>query len=167
MNPVQELWWRQSKSDLQTFELLNRHQADPCHLLHYLQMGTEKIAKAYFGEVDGPRFGHAVFVSFLRSLASLRGASQRAVIEALEFRSPNAFTAWLHGAYPLAYELERLAPALAGDGPNPEYPWPRGRPVACPCDFRFPIWDRVSETATGRQFLLMLERLVDRLDRYG
>lgn len=24
---------------------------------------------------------------------------------------------------PLAYEIEKLAPALAGDGPNPEYPW--------------------------------------------
>ena len=29
---------------------------------------------------------------------------------------------------PLAYEIEKLAPALAGDGPNPEYPWeaPKG-----------------------------------------
>ena len=47
MNEAQRLWWEQSKSDLRIFKQLRKLGAHPCHLLHYLQMATEKISKAY------------------------------------------------------------------------------------------------------------------------
>jgi hypothetical protein len=42
MNEAQKLWWYQAKSDLQLFKQLRRVGAHECHLLHYLQMSTEK-----------------------------------------------------------------------------------------------------------------------------
>ncbi len=43
MNPYQELWWRQAKSDLSVLVSLRGSGAAPCHQLHYLQMVTEKL----------------------------------------------------------------------------------------------------------------------------
>ena len=48
MIDAQRLWWEQSKSDLRVFKQLRALGAHPCHLLHYLQMATEKLSKAYF-----------------------------------------------------------------------------------------------------------------------
>ena len=47
MNPAQTLWWTQAKSDYAIFDQLRRLGTHECHLLHYLQMSTEKVAKAY------------------------------------------------------------------------------------------------------------------------
>ena len=47
MNDAQELWWRQARSDHALFVRLRRIGAEECHLLHYLQMATEKLSKAY------------------------------------------------------------------------------------------------------------------------
>jgi hypothetical protein len=46
MNKYQELWWQQSESDHAAFQLLRGHGPGVCHTLHYLQMTTEKLAKA-------------------------------------------------------------------------------------------------------------------------
>ena len=54
MNDAQELWLRQARSDHALFLQLRRTGADECHLLHYLQMATEKLSKAYLW-----RSGHA------------------------------------------------------------------------------------------------------------
>ena len=43
-----------------------------------------------------------------------------------------------------------MAPALAVDGPNPEYPWPPGNPNATPAEHTFSIWQDLVETAMGR-----------------
>ncbi|MCA9157918.1 MAG: hypothetical protein KDA72_06300 [Planctomycetales bacterium] len=48
MNSYQLVWWQQAQSDHQTFLLARRQGIAQCHSLHYLQMVTEKIAKAYF-----------------------------------------------------------------------------------------------------------------------
>jgi hypothetical protein len=46
MNGCQDLWWQQARSDHAILLLLRRYGVAPCHQLHYLQMVTEKIAKA-------------------------------------------------------------------------------------------------------------------------
>jgi hypothetical protein len=68
MNNAQRLWYEQAKSDLTIFKQLRKLGAQPCHLLHYLQMTTEKISKAYFwrsGKV--PPKSHTGFVLFFLS----------------------------------------------------------------------------------------------------
>ena len=47
MNPYQRVWWQQVQSDYSVLLLLRREGAAPCRQLHYLQMVTEKLAKAY------------------------------------------------------------------------------------------------------------------------
>ena len=48
---------------------LRRHGAGACHHLHYLQMVTEKLGKAYFSANGKPREkSHASFVRFLQAL---------------------------------------------------------------------------------------------------
>src|SRR4051812_21820753 len=72
MNRYQELWWRQAKSDHDGFLLLRHQGVAECHLLHYLQMATEKIAKAYFWRSGNPPPKiHAGFVHFLRFLGAI------------------------------------------------------------------------------------------------
>jgi hypothetical protein len=46
MTDAQRLWWAQAKSDHGVFVLLRKQGVHDCHLLHYLQMATEKLAKA-------------------------------------------------------------------------------------------------------------------------
>src|SRR6056297_2502413 len=48
MNEAQRLWWVQAKSDFEIFELLRGEGVAACHSLHFLQMSTQKIAKASF-----------------------------------------------------------------------------------------------------------------------
>jgi hypothetical protein len=71
MNSFQRIWWEQVKSDYQIFALIRSRGIAQCHSLHYLQMVTEKIAKAYFWRSGAPpQKGHAAFVDFLRSLGA-------------------------------------------------------------------------------------------------
>src|SRR5208283_5496445 len=69
MNPEQELWWRQAESDHSVFVHLRRAGIPECHLLHYLQMATEKLSKAYLWRSGhAPPRTHVGFVRFLRAL---------------------------------------------------------------------------------------------------
>ncbi len=74
---------------------------------------------------------------------------------------------WTTTALPLIYELERLAPALSNDGPNPEYPWPHLAPQNAPATFDFPIWRQLTETGRGRQLLLIIKTAIDQFPIYG
>jgi hypothetical protein len=58
---------------------------------------------------------------------------------------------------PLAERIERLAPALNPDGPNPEYPWPRADPAFAPAEYQFDLWDELQGSADGRQFVKLLD----------
>jgi hypothetical protein len=62
----------------------------------------------------------------------------------------------------LAPEIEKLAPAIAGEtGPaNAEYPWKRDGSVIVPCDFGFPSLARLIESG-GRTFLKPVSRALD------
>src|SRR5258708_6753972 len=74
MNQAQRLWWQQAQSDLQ---LLNQFSGSvhQCHRLHYLQMATEKLSKAYLWRSGkSPPRSHVGFVRFLKALLDRRSS---------------------------------------------------------------------------------------------
>ena len=156
MTEFQRLFLVQARSDFAVFELL-RSQADlpACHPLHYLQMATELFGKAHAWK-HGPRANtHRAFVGFLRSLSTNRKAQKQ-----LGFEGRNGI--WEHlirKSIPLAQGIEDLAPALALDGPNPEYPWPRDAPRSAPAEHLFEMWQQLQDTDAGRRFLRMVRHL--------
>jgi hypothetical protein len=169
MNTYQELWWRQASSDHAVLLLLRRQgNVDPCHHLHYLQMVTEKVAKAFFwrSNKEPPR-SHAGFVQFLRSLGGVQSSRRQQVADVLEFASFQSLQNSIRRMLPLAYELEHLAPALAQNGPNPEYPWPPAAPRHAPATFHFDVWTQLINTGQGRQLLQLIDVMIKRFPAYG
>jgi hypothetical protein len=156
MTEFQRLFLVQARTDLVVFELL-RGKADlpACQALHYLQMSTELFGKAHAWKHGPQRNTHRAFVGFLRSLSTNRKAQNQ-----LGFKGHNE--SWEHmirKSVPLAERVEDLAPALALDGPNPEYPWPRAEPRFAPAEHEFAIWQELQATAAGRQFLKLIRDL--------
>ena len=168
MNDYQELWWRQARSDHTVLVLLRRHDAAPCHQLHYLQMVTEKLGKAYFWRSGNPPpRSHAGFVQCLRFLGGVRQSERQQIADAFAFRRFEDFQNWIRAVLPLGYALERLAPALAQDGSNPEYPWPQNAPEYVPATFEFDIWRELTGTGRGRQFMQVIEFAVNKFPVYS
>lgn len=62
--------------------------------------------------------------------------------------------------------MERLAPPLAGDGANPEYPWPHSRPEYAPANHSFAVWTLLA-SGQGRDFMRILRTAVDRFPEYA
>lgn len=183
MTPRQRAFYRQAASDWAVFAYLR--QATPggvkpwrrqlaglvgvnvpvlpvCHELHYLQMCTEKLAKAYF--LANPPGGHAAFRQFLRSLLTNGTA-----VGPLGFSSSGDLTRWVNTAVPVGDALEDLAPALADRAglPNPEYPWPKAAPVTAPVDHPFvvEVYSRLATQARSGEppFLEIFGRMVETL----
>jgi hypothetical protein len=73
---------------------------------------------------------------------------------------------WIRSVLPIAYELERLAPDLANNGPNPEYPWPHVQPEFAPVDFDFSVWASLT-TVQGRDLMRMIRIAVNRFPEYA
>jgi hypothetical protein len=153
----------QARTDFAVFELLRKQTDVPaCHALHYLQMATELLGKAYAWKRGCPGNTHRAFVSFLRSLSTNRKAQKELGFEG---RNEN----WEHlirKSVALAEQVENLAPALALDAPNPKYPWPRLDPQIAPAEHTFGIWQELQETAAGRQFLRLISHLFAAADVY-
>jgi hypothetical protein len=159
MNEKQRLYLVQARSDWQVYRLLKSQPN--CHRLHYFQMCTEKLAKAYFWKSPGAgNLGHAAFVKFVRAMAT-----RPKVASKLGFDNTVSFGEWIKDVSDLAYELERLAPALAGDGPNPEYPWPRHNPAHAPVEHDFQAW-RHMQSANGRCLWLMIDKVLEDFDQW-
>jgi hypothetical protein len=151
MNEQQRLFLVQARSDWDVFQLLKRRPV--CHQLHYLQMCTEKLAKAYFWrDKSAANLGHAAFSKFVRSIGT-----NRTVAEKLGFPNTTSFKEWIKDVSDLAYELERLSPDLAGAGPNPEYPWPREEPTCAPIEQQFQAWAHF-QTANGNCLRRMIQQ---------
>jgi hypothetical protein len=169
MNQFQQAWWRQSKADHAVFALLWRAQVSPCHLLHYLQMVTEKLAKAFFWRSGSPpsKKSHVAFVKFLRYLAAVRhDVPQRRIANLFACRRFSDFQGRVRAVLPIAYELERLAPNLANDGPNPEYPWPFVRPLVAPVDHDFAVWSSL-KLSQGRDLVKLIKTAIERFPEYA
>jgi hypothetical protein len=163
MTEYQRLFCAQARTDFVVFGLLRTQPNLPaCHALHYLQMATELLGKAHAWK-HGPRANtHRAFVSFLRSLSTNRTAQKQ-----LGYK--DRIESWQHlirKSVALAERTENLAPALALDGPNPEYPWPRNAPQVAPVEHTFGIWQDLEETAAGRQFLTLISRLFESAHAY-
>ena len=131
-----------------------------CHELHYLQMCTEKLAKAYF-KTD-PRTGHADFRGFLVALPS-----NPAAVAPLGFADIGGLTRWQGSVKPIVDAIEDLAPQIADKKnlPNPEYPWPRADPTTAPVDYPFTaeVFTKLDAQATSGEppFLTVLGRMID------
>lgn len=168
MNEYQELWWQQAKSDYAVLLLLRRQGVPSCHQLHYLQMATEKLGKAYFWRsgAEPPR-SHAGFVQFMRSFGNVRATQRQQIADLFAFGRFDDFQNWIRAILPLAYALERLAPALANDGPNTEYPWPHNAPAHIPAAFSFDVWTQLTGTGRGRQLMQMIQVAIEQFPVYG
>jgi hypothetical protein len=163
MTEYQRLFLAQARADFAQFQVFRGASELPhCHALHYLQMATELLGKASAWK-DGPtKLTHRAFVKFLRVLAQNPKAQKR-----LGYDGKNA--QWQHilkKSAPLAERIEDLAPSLAGDGPNPEYPWPSDAPEHTPVEFEFPLWTDLTVKTPGRQFLDFLATLFNEADAF-
>jgi hypothetical protein len=168
MNPNQALWWEQSRSDHKVLLLLRRNDADPCHQLHYLQMVTEKLAKAYLWRSGTPPpKKHPGFAQFMKSLGDIHPSNRARLATVLGFKNFKSLRTWIRSVMPMVYALERLAPALAQDGPNPEDPWPHHAPTEYPARHQFALWVELTDTSHGRQLMQVIQTLVDRFPAYG
>lgn len=184
MTPQQSAFFRQSQTDWETYQYL--HQATPsgtaslvrkvcrlvgvrvpllpvCHELHYLQMCTEKLAKAYFHDVGRPRT-HAAFRKMFLSLRTNPNA-----VAPLRFSSIVELVQWITSVQPVVDALEDLAPAIADrpqvQKPNPEYPYPKSNPIHAPADylFRLEVYALLdAQIQTGQPaFLMILSRMIE------
>jgi hypothetical protein len=169
MTPVQTLWWEQVHAEHRILLHLRKAGAEACHQLHYLQMVTEKLGKAYFWRSGNPpRRSHASFVRFLQALAGRPMVDRNRIAQLLGFNRSDDFERRIQVTAPLAYELERLAPALAGDdGPNPEYPWPRLAPAETPVMFEFSVWFQLTNSGRGRRLLKVIDHAVEEFPNYA
>lgn len=109
-----------------------------------------------------PGKSHKGLVSFLRGLSSNTKAQRQ-----LGYDGQNEN--WIHTLRkitPIAEALQNIAPALAQNGPNPEYPWPTHAPTMAPVEYDFPIWGELTETAYGRALIAFLHHLFDAAEEY-
>lgn len=169
MNDYQKTWWEQTCSDYDMLLLLRKNNAPPCQQLHYLQMVTEKLAKAYWWRDNRPpKSTHVAFVRFLQIVAgNLRREEQRRIADLLNLENEKKLRWHIREISDLAYEVERLAPGLVEDGPNAEYPWPHENPRHSPVKYQFPLWEKLASTGRGRQFLQFIDKAVRQFPKYA
>jgi len=152
----------QARSDWRAYLAIQGLSLDDCHSLHYLQMTTEKLAKAMFLARDvnirKTRTSHKAFLRFLQ-LAARHPALPH------KFNMPaKQFLEFVKSLWPLATAIEQLAPALAPDGPNAEYPWeePSGA-IQAPASYPFPAAMKLKQP-TGRKLLRLIKALLDQFE---
>ncbi len=168
MNDYQKLWWEQAKSDFSVFVLLSKQPVSPCHLLHYLQMSTEKLLKAYLWSSgsSSPK-SHKGIVSLLRLWNSIhKEKKQQRIAKVFSSLKYNKFQNRIRWIMPIAHGLENLAPTLADKGPNTEYPWPHESPTHAPVNHDFAEW-KMLETPCGRDLLRVIRIGIEKLPEYA
>lgn len=128
---------RQAKSDFEVFEHLRRMPHDVCHRLHYLQMLTEKTAKAFVAHgIQAPPCSHKALLNLLKV-----AEWNQDLMQLCRFSRLDQYRNYLRSLHPLADKIESLAPALS-NGPNAEYPWQDGSGVIrAPAEYDFRDFD--------------------------
>lgn len=155
----------QGRSDWDLYKhlsALTKPSFPQCHALHYLQMATEKIAKAYrlrdtTADVDGLVKHHTGFVEFINQFFRCETIRD-------EFQGQDAALQTLQrNATALAREIEKLAPATdrLASPENAEYPWERDEKILVPCTFGFPSLTQ----ASGRAVMNLVERAFNDFER--
>jgi hypothetical protein len=153
---------RQARADLLTRDQLDGSASPPCQSLHFLQMGCEKLAKAFLcaagSDPSSLQGSHAYVAKQLplvaRSQLEDEGAKPGPIRDVVRFVKR------------LAREIELLAPAVDDGGRRPdncEYPWEdsAGR-VRIPADFTFAV-EALLREPSGKKALRILQRAADRL----
>jgi hypothetical protein len=159
----QAAFLRQARSDWEAYQKTTELEWPNCQCLHYLQMVTEKLSKAFLvagdTKLENLTGSHAAFVKFIRIMSGNRNLQRALGMNKSQQKAK--FKALL----PLAREIELLAPALAQGGPNPEYPWedPSGK-ILAPVDYSFPLMQRLQKTPQGIQLLKYIEIFLKRFE---
>lgn len=150
-------YFTQAQNDYNLFlEFKKRSDIAMCQKLHYLQMSTEKLAKAFLSPPSGeqPPRVHAALVRFLR-MSKSRPEIRRQLGYAENYR---AYCSYIDSLLGVAEQIELLAPVGGQERINPEYPWDAGGgSVICPSLYGF--------SEFGRQELIAFQHLTDALFR--
>jgi len=159
----QTAFLKQARSDWEAYLKIAESEWPYCHRLHYLQMTTEKMSKALLiaddADLESVMKSHAAFVKFFRIIANRRSLSRMLGTKKSQQRAQ--FKTFL----PLVHEIELLAPALAQNGPNPEYPWKdASAKIVAPVDYLFPLAKRLRQTPQGVQLLKYVELFLKRFE---
>ena len=158
----------QAQSDLRVFSILiemNRESVSECHVLHYLQMASEKLAKAILIrnniEVNKSHVSPSKLPGRLKN---------RNLASSLGYKNFRAYMAFLKRITPLMQDIEKLNPAVASANenmPNVEYPW-FGRDNQLndawlvPANHDFGIVKKLKSQGSARQLLVLFRLLIDR-----
>jgi hypothetical protein len=101
---------KQARSDWETYQRIDDPTWPTCHRLHFLQMATEKLAKALLVADDVPldkiTHTHAAFVKFMRVARKNHNLQKE-----LGMTYPQII-AHFNRLLPIAREIEMLAPTL-------------------------------------------------------
>jgi len=89
------------------------------------------------------------------------------IANVLGFRRRDDLDNWVRSVQTLAYSLQNIAPAEAGNGPNPEYPWPHETPAHCPVGHTFALWNQLTNTGQGRKLMEFVEHAIARFENYA
>jgi hypothetical protein len=152
-------YFEQACSDWSIFvEFHGREDIPRAQALHYLQMATEKLAKAYrlcdsLTNLETILTSHVGFPEFFNTF--LRAPSMRR-----EFKGRDEQLRQIQrDCQSLARAVEQLAPAVdrLGHPANAEYPWEEGGKIVAPVSYSFPSLSLLRE-ARGRWFLNFVER---------
>lgn len=154
-----DAYFLQARSDYDTFKELNKSRLPLCHRLHYLQMASEKLAKAFLSPSNGepPQKGHLRLVTLLKVIKG-RPEIRRNFGFATDYY---AFCSYVDSLTPFARQIELLAPVGTDDRRmNAEYPWldPTGQ-VVHPAIYGFPEFPK-TELIRFQNFLSSLFRSI-------
>ena len=151
LNIPQQLFLDQARSDYEIYELLNHRNV--CHRLHYLQMATEKLSKAWFWRLMQEPRGHYTFEQFLRALDGRADFHQM-----FGYSDVRKFDRQWPLIRSLATRIQNLVPTK--NDPNSEYPWPSHLPANSPLTYPFPEWQDWRTTTAGRRLRIFVETLL-------
>lgn len=159
-------FYEQASSDWAIYELLSSaRRVERCHPLHYLQMATEKIAKAYrirdvAADVDELARHHSGFAPFVNQFMN-------SDVVRNEYRGRDAAReSKRQQLHRLAEQVERLAPAIdnLATPENAEYPWQRGDTILVPCRYQYPALNFLTEPS-GLALLNLVSRAIRDYDK--
>jgi hypothetical protein len=151
----QAAFLKQARTDWDAYEKAEELMWPICHRLHFLQMATEKLGKALLvaaeTKLDEITHSHLALVKFLRVVSNNLDLHLKLGLTKSQLK------AQFKGLLPIAHEIEILAPALAQEGPNPEYPWvdKAGR-ICIPVDYSFPL-TKLLQSHQGIRLLKYIE----------
>ncbi len=147
---------KQARSDWETYQRIDDPAWPTCHRLHFLQMATEKLAKALLVaddvSLDKITHTHAAFVKFMRVARKNHNLQKELGM------TYSQIIVHFNRLLPIAREIEILAPTLAQAGPNPEYPWlDNTGEILVPVDYSFPLI-KLLQSPPGTQLLRYIRR---------